>query len=102
MFVFLSSPWLPAKGACKQTVPAVIKRASPRAVPSFSSTHLLLIPTYNTGLKVMETVRGALEKWHPVWVVTDGSDDGTTAALVALAETVPQLRIIPHPRNLGK
>ena len=71
-------------------------------VPDPSSTHLLLIPTYNTGPKVLETVRDALAAWAPVWVVTDGSDDGTTEQLEALAATEPQLRVIRHERNLGK
>ena len=71
-------------------------------VPAPSSTHLLLIPTYNTGPKVLETVREALAVWAPVWVVADGSDDGTTAQLEALAATEPHLRVIRHPRNCGK
>ena len=54
-------------------------------MPVPSTTHLLFIPTYNTGPKVLETVREALAAWQPVWVVTDGSDDGTTAQLEALA-----------------
>jgi glycosyltransferase involved in cell wall biosynthesis len=71
-------------------------------VPEPSSTHLLLIPTYNTGPKVLETVREAMAVWSPVWVVTDGSDDGTTGQLEALAAVSPGLRLIRHERNLGK
>jgi glycosyltransferase involved in cell wall biosynthesis len=71
-------------------------------VPTPSATHLLLIPTYNTGSKVLETVRDALAAWAPVWVVTDGSDDGTTEQLETMAATEPGLRVIRHPRNLGK
>jgi glycosyltransferase involved in cell wall biosynthesis len=71
-------------------------------VPDPSATHLLFIPTYNTGPKVLETVRGALAAWSPVWVVCDGSDDGTTEQLEALASTEPNLRVIRHDRNLGK
>ena len=67
-----------------------------------STTHLLLIPTYNTGAKVLETVREALAVWSPVWVVTDGSDDGTTEQLEALAAAAPNLRIIRHDTNRGK
>ena len=71
-------------------------------MPESSATHLLLIPTYNTGPKVLETVREALAAWSPVWVVTDGSDDSTTEQLEALAANEPDLRIIRHDTNRGK
>ena len=67
-----------------------------------SGTHLVLIPSYNPGAKVYETVRGALAHWSPVWVVTDGSTDGTPEGLLALAREEPQLRVIVLPRNVGK
>jgi glycosyltransferase involved in cell wall biosynthesis len=67
-----------------------------------SRTHLLLIPTYNTGPKVLETVRAARAQWNPVWVVVDGSTDGTAQALLALAEGDPGLRVDVLPRNRGK
>ena len=42
-----------------------------------STTHLVLIPSYNPGPKVYETVLAALEQRTPVWVIVDGStDDG--------------------------
>ena len=34
-----------------------------------SLTHLVLIPSYNPGEKVYETVRAARAQWQPVWVV---------------------------------
>ena len=49
-----------------------------------SRTHLVLIPSYNPGETVFETVRRARAQWDPVWVVTDGSTDGTPARLQAL------------------
>lgn len=67
-----------------------------------SSTHLVLIPSYNPGPKVLETVSAALEQWSPVWVVVDGSTDGSTAALQALAQQDPQLRVVVLERNQGK
>jgi glycosyltransferase involved in cell wall biosynthesis len=67
-----------------------------------SRTHLVLIPSYNPGPKVYETVRGALAQWSPVWIVVDGSDDGTPAGLGKLAETEPGLRVIVRERNYGK
>ena len=57
-----------------------------------STTHLVLIPSYNPGAKGLETVRAAREQWAPVWVVVDGSTDGTAEALSAMAVSDPQLR----------
>lgn len=67
-----------------------------------SSSHLVLIPTYNTGAKILETVRNALAVWQPVWVVVDGSTDGTAEALRSLAANTPSLRIFELPSNQGK
>ena len=50
-----------------------------------SSTHLVLIPSYNPGPGVLDTVRAARAQWAPVWVVVDGSTDGTAEQLQALA-----------------
>ena len=44
-----------------------------------SNSHLVVIPTYNTGAeRVVPVVRGAMDAWAPVWVVVDGSTDGST------------------------
>ncbi len=67
-----------------------------------SPTHLVLIPSYNPGPKVYETVRGALDQWNPVWVVVDGSADGTPEGLQRLAEEEEALRVIVLPKNQGK
>lgn len=67
-----------------------------------SATHLVLIPSYNPGFKVFETVTAARRGWNPVWVVVDGSTDGTAAALSRLADDDPGLRVILLPRNQGK
>ena len=67
-----------------------------------SATHLVLIPSYNPGAIVYETVRGAREFWDPVWVVVDGSTDGTAEGLRRLAETDPGLRVLVLPKNRGK
>ena len=63
---------------------------------------LVLIPTYNTGSLVLETVRTARAAWTPVWVIVDGSDDGTPRSLTALAQTDPGLRVLLLPSNRGK
>jgi glycosyltransferase involved in cell wall biosynthesis len=67
-----------------------------------SRTHLVLIPSYNTGGKVLQTVREAMRAWQPVWVVVDGSTDGTLAALEALARDAADLKVLSLPRNQGK
>ena len=67
-----------------------------------SATHLVLIPSFNPGRKVFETVRGAREQWEPVWVVVDGSTDGTGEALEKLAAEDPGLRVLRLPHNCGK
>ena len=67
-----------------------------------SRSHLLLIPSYNTGAKVFETVRAARAQWEPVWVVTDGSTDGTPDGLRAMAANDPGLKLLELPANAGK
>jgi glycosyltransferase involved in cell wall biosynthesis len=67
-----------------------------------SRTHLVLIPSYNPGDKVYETVREARRVWSPVWVVVDGSTDGTLEGLRKLAQEDEDLRVIVQPRNMGK
>ncbi|MDE2297954.1 MAG: glycosyltransferase family 2 protein, partial [Burkholderiales bacterium] len=67
-----------------------------------SRTHVLLIPSYNTGAKVFETVRDARAHWNPVWVVTDGSTDGTPEGLRAMAAADAGLKVFELPANAGK
>ena len=68
-----------------------------------SPTHLVLIPTYNTGgARLLATVREALAQWPDVWVVVDGSTDGSEADVDALARATPGLRVFRQPRNGGK
>ncbi len=67
-----------------------------------SSTHLVLIPSYNPGPKVFETVRAARQNWNPVWIVIDGSTDGTVESLQALANHDSGLHVIYLPNNRGK
>ncbi|HEY7655456.1 MAG TPA: glycosyltransferase family 2 protein [Burkholderiales bacterium] len=67
-----------------------------------SRSHLILIPSYNTGGKVLQTVWDARQLWQPVWVVVDGSTDGTLAALQSLARDDPHIRVLSLPYNQGK
>jgi glycosyltransferase involved in cell wall biosynthesis len=67
-----------------------------------STTHLVLIPSYNPGAQVYATVRAARQYWNPVWVVIDGSSDDTPAGLQAMAVADSGLRVIHLPQNQGK
>lgn len=67
-----------------------------------STTHFVLIPSYNPGSKVYETVREARSFWNPVWVVIDGSTDTSVTGLKAMADEDAGLRVIHLPENVGK
>lgn len=71
-------------------------------MPQTSSTHLVLIPSYNPGARVYDTVRAARAQWAPVWVVVDGSTDGSADGLRAMAADDAGLRLIVLPENRGK
>jgi glycosyltransferase involved in cell wall biosynthesis len=51
---------------------------------------------------VFETVQGARAQWNPVWVIVDGSTDGTGEKLARMADEDPGLRVLVRSRNYGK
>lgn len=65
------------------------------------SRPIILIPSFNTGPLLLETVEAALATGYPVQVVIDGSTDGSEKALDALAGN-PQLEVDVLPVNQGK
>jgi len=67
-----------------------------------SDTHLVLIPSYNPGPRGLEAVRAARAHWDPVWVIVDGSTDGSAEALSVMAGSDPGLRVLLRARNGGK
>lgn len=67
-----------------------------------SKSHIVLIPSYNPGAKVFDTVRSARQYWNPVWVVIDGSTDGSEVTLKNMALEDAGLRVIHLPQNKGK
>lgn len=67
-----------------------------------SATHLVLIPSFDTGARLCDTVREARAQWNPVWVVIDGSTDGSTAEVQRLAAGDAGLRVLVLPHNQGK
>jgi glycosyltransferase involved in cell wall biosynthesis len=47
-------------------------------------------------------VAAARAAWAPVWVVVDGSTDGTADGLQRMAAADPGLRVFVLPANVGK
>ena len=76
--------------------PAMTALAAP------SSSHLVLIPSYDSGAQVCITVAAARAVWNPVWVVIDGSTDGSAASLQAMAAGDAVLRVWVNRGNRGK
>jgi glycosyltransferase involved in cell wall biosynthesis len=70
--------------------------------PSASASHLVLIPSYNTGAKLFATVAEARAQWNPVWVVIDGSTDGTGVELQRRTAGDPGVHVLLQPENQGK
>lgn len=69
-------------------------------MPDFEA--LVLIPSFDSGAKLIETVRAARAQWPTVWVVVDGSTDGSDAPVREAAAADPGLRVLVLPRNSGK
>jgi glycosyltransferase involved in cell wall biosynthesis len=65
-----------------------------------SHSHLVLIPSYNTGAILAETLAGARAAWAPVWLVIDGTTDGSADALQD--DPATGFRVLRLPRNRGK
>jgi len=70
--------------------------------PTPSARQLVLIPSYNTGPKLVETVQSARAQWSPVWVVVDGSTDGSDRALADAVAGDDGVRILVLAQNQGK
>jgi glycosyltransferase involved in cell wall biosynthesis len=67
-----------------------------------ANTHLVLIPAFNPGRLLAVTVAEALSNWDHVWVVVDGSTDGSHRHLPEIARSRPGLRVIVCLENRGK
>lgn len=64
---------------------------------------LVLIPSYNTGAELLRhTVAGALGHWPDVWLVVDGSTDGSEKPVEAMLPVHPGLRVLHRRPNGGK
>jgi len=61
---------------------------------------LILIPSYNTGPILLQTVASIITYGNPIWVVIDGSTDGSPKLLENIDKE--KLRIIYLQKNSGK
>src|SRR3954447_15082148 len=64
----------------------------------------VIVPAFNEEATVAEVVQSLLRvrSLQEVIVVDDASTDGTFSVVEALQPTTPQLRLLRHPRNMGK
>jgi glycosyltransferase involved in cell wall biosynthesis len=67
-----------------------------------ATSHVVLIPSYNTGARLYRTVASVRRHYCPVWVIVDGSTDGTGETLACGMASDPELRVLPLPSNRGK
>jgi glycosyltransferase involved in cell wall biosynthesis len=64
---------------------------------------LILMPSYNTGRILRETVAGALTAGCPLWVILDGSTDGSRELLEEFERGAnPDFRVLVLTKNSGK
>jgi len=70
--------------------------------PAPSATHLVLLPSYNSGAMLHRVVEAVAKEWRPVWVIIDASTDDSEKALGPLLEELPHVRCIVLPKNAGK
>jgi len=73
-----------------------------RAHAIASTSHAVLIPSYNTGARLLQTVMAIRRRDLPVWVIIDGSTDGSGDHLVRIAADDPDLHVCVLQRNQGK
>lgn len=65
-------------------------------------THLILMPAYNPGAVLERTVRRVMETRETLWVIVDGSTDGSEAPLRAIENEMPGFRLIVNREHQGK
>ncbi len=67
-----------------------------------SQTHVVLIPSYNTGSQVVRTLEAAREAWCPVWIVIDGSTDDSESLVRRYINGRSGIELHVLTRNQGK
>jgi glycosyltransferase involved in cell wall biosynthesis len=84
------------------TAPGLADGQGTRVASKPATAHAVLIPSYNTGARLFDTVAVIRRLGWQVWVVIDGSTDGTGEALCREAANVPDLHVCTLPYNQGK
>lgn len=67
-----------------------------------SSTHCVLLPSYNSGPMLARVAAQVAERWRPVWIVIDASTDGSERSIEALCRENPAVRCLVLAKNSGK
>lgn len=67
-----------------------------------SGTHLVLLPSYNSGPMLACVAEAVAARWLPVWIVIDASTDGSAATLDPLLAANPHIHRIVLAENSGK
>jgi len=65
-------------------------------------THTIIMPAYNPGPILEQTVREVLNIWDSLWVIVDGSNDGSETPLRIIEADHPGFRLIVNQENKGK
>lgn len=70
--------------------------------PEVHRTHCVIVPSYNSGKILAQTVRDLLDVWQPVIVAIDGSTDGSEVELQEMMRGDKGLEVLVSPSNEGK
>jgi glycosyltransferase involved in cell wall biosynthesis len=61
---------------------------------------VVILPTYNSGLRLVQTLREVHAEWNSVWVVSDGGTDGSDRQAESLG--LEGVRVLRLESNSGK
>jgi len=67
-----------------------------------SSSHCVIVPSFNSGRLLEPTILAVLDHWQPVYLVIDGSTDGSVEVASRLASGNPKLKVVRRQNNGGK
>ena len=71
-------------------------------VPNPAPFGVVILPSFNSGSKLLETLTAARRAWQPVWVVIDGSTDGSDRLVAEYARSAGGIELIRRATNGGK
>src|SRR5580698_6986717 len=72
------------------------------ATVNASSTHIVLMPSYNAGPRLSDVVADVVRCWTPVIAVIDGSSDGSERPVLEMSRGTDALTVVVLERNQGK